>query len=103
MFQAARGRECQVSSKLQPDDSMLIHAEVAETLIGRSSIASWDGSTRGLDSSTALDFARSLRILTDVSRRTSIATLYQAGEGIYEVRQQTLKDALVLTSSIAIR
>ncbi len=50
----------------------------------------WDNSTRGLDASTALDYARSLRILTDVSDRTTITTLYQAGEGIYELMDKVL-------------
>jgi len=40
-------------------------------------------STRGLDASTALDYAKSIRILTDVFRNTSFVSLYQAGEGIY--------------------
>ena len=43
----------------------------------------WDNSTRGLDASTAVDYVRSLRIITDLTGGTSIATLYQAGEGIY--------------------
>lgn len=41
-------------------------------------------STRGLDASTALDYAKSIRILTDVFRNTSFVSLYQAGEGIYQ-------------------
>lgn len=38
--------------------------------------------TRGLDASTALDYAKSLRILTDVFQQTTFSSLYQAGEGI---------------------
>lgn len=48
-------------------------------------LTSWDNSTRGLDSSTALDYVRSLRILTDVAGRTNIVSLYQASESIYDV------------------
>jgi len=57
---------------------------IGEALIGRSSVMAWDNSTRGLDASTALDYAKSLRIMTDLSRRTTIATLYQVSESIYE-------------------
>ncbi|KAK3695733.1 ABC-2 type transporter-domain-containing protein [Podospora appendiculata] len=63
---------------------------IAETLATKSTIACWDNSTRGLDASTALDYARSLRIMTDVSDRTTITTLYQAGEGIYELMDKVL-------------
>lgn len=58
---------------------------IAETLASKATVISWDNSTRGLDASTALDYARSLRIMTDISNRTTITTLYQAGEGIYEL------------------
>jgi len=57
---------------------------IAETLASKAAVICWDNSTRGLDASTALDYAKSLRIMTDVSNRTTIVTLYQAGEGIYE-------------------
>jgi len=40
-------------------------------------------STRGLDSSTALEFVRALRIATDTFRLTSVLCLYQAGESLY--------------------
>ncbi|KAK3372608.1 ABC-2 type transporter-domain-containing protein [Podospora didyma] len=63
---------------------------IAETLATKSTVACWDNSTRGLDASTALDYARSLRIMTDVSDRTTITTLYQAGEGIYELMDKVL-------------
>jgi ATP-binding cassette subfamily G (WHITE) protein 2 (SNQ2) len=41
-------------------------------------------STRGLDASTALDYAKSLRLLTDIMQQTTFVSLYQAGEGIYQ-------------------
>lgn len=63
---------------------------IAETLASKSSVVAWDNSTRGLDASTALDYARSLRIMTDVSNRTTFVTLYQAGEGIYDVMDKVL-------------
>ncbi len=63
---------------------------VAETLATKSTVVCWDNSTRGLDSSTALDFARSLRIMTDVSGRTTLVTLYQAGEDIFKLMDKVL-------------
>ncbi|TIA85326.1 hypothetical protein E3P99_04025 [Wallemia hederae] len=58
---------------------------IAETLITRASVMCWDNSTRGLDASTAVDYVKSLRIITDLTGGTSVATLYQAGEGIYDL------------------
>ncbi|KAK6197215.1 hypothetical protein LQW54_010831 [Pestalotiopsis sp. IQ-011] len=43
----------------------------------------WDNSTRGLDASNALDFAKVLRKSADEHKRSIIATLYQAGNGIF--------------------
>lgn len=63
---------------------------IAETLASKPTVIAWDNSTRGLDASTALDYARSLRIMTDISNRTTLVTLYQAGEGIYEVMDKVL-------------
>lgn len=63
---------------------------IAETLATKSTVVAWDNSTRGLDASTALDYANSLRVMTDVSNRTTLVTLYQAGEGIYKVMDKVL-------------
>ncbi|KAE9401914.1 pleiotropic drug resistance ABC transporter [Gymnopus androsaceus JB14] len=58
---------------------------IAEMMTTRARVQSWDNSTRGLDASTALDFVRSLRVMTDVLGQTTFVTLYQAGEGIYDL------------------
>lgn len=63
---------------------------IAETLATKSTVLCWDNSTRGLDASTALDYAHSLRIMTDVSNRATLVTLYQAGEGIYTLMDKVL-------------
>lgn len=63
---------------------------IAETLATKSTVVCWDNSTRGLDASTALDYANSLRIMTDISNRTTLVTLYQAGEQIYELMDKVL-------------
>jgi ABC-type multidrug transport system ATPase subunit len=56
----------------------------------RAVVQSWDNSTRGLDASTALDYAKSLRILADITKSAVFTSLYQAGEGIYEVCDKVL-------------
>ncbi|KAH9815156.1 pleiotropic drug resistance ABC transporter [Melampsora americana] len=57
---------------------------IAEMFTTRACVLSWDNSTRGLDASTALSYAKSLRIMTNIFKTTMFVTLYQAGEGIYE-------------------
>jgi ABC-type multidrug transport system ATPase subunit len=63
---------------------------IIETLATRGSIYCWDNSTRGLDASTALEWARALRAMTDVLGLTTIVTLYQAGNGIYDLFDKIL-------------
>ncbi|KAF8899244.1 ABC-transporter [Infundibulicybe gibba] len=58
---------------------------IAEMMATRARVQCWDNSTRGLDASTALDFVKSLRVMTDVLGQTTFATFYQAGEGIYDL------------------
>jgi ATP-binding cassette, subfamily G (WHITE), member 2, SNQ2 len=41
--------------------------------------------TRGLDASTALKFGQTLRIITDLSKTTTIVSLYQASETLYSL------------------
>ncbi|KAI5289922.1 hypothetical protein KEM54_002895 [Ascosphaera aggregata] len=57
---------------------------IIETLATRGSVYCWDNSTRGLDASTALAWAKAIRAITDILGLASIVTLYQAGNGIYE-------------------
>ena len=63
---------------------------IAEVLAAGSSVQCFDNSTRGLDSSTALDFVRALRTLTDVGDPTTMATLYQSGENLYNFFDKVL-------------
>lgn len=56
---------------------------ILETLATRASVFCWDNSTRGLDASTALEYTKAVRALTDIFGLASIITLYQAGNGIY--------------------
>jgi ATP-binding cassette subfamily G (WHITE) protein 2 (SNQ2) len=82
---------------------------IIEVLATKASVFCWDNSTRGqsclkgkacdeltlttgLDASTALQWAQAVRTITDVLGLTSIITLYQAGNGIYDL----MDDVLVL-------
>ncbi|KAF4973175.1 hypothetical protein FZEAL_9392 [Fusarium zealandicum] len=63
---------------------------IIETLATRGSVFCWDNSTRGLDASTALEYTKAVRALTDVLGLASIVTLYQAGNGIYDLFDKVL-------------
>jgi ATP-binding cassette subfamily G (WHITE) protein 2 (SNQ2) len=80
---------------------------IAEMMSTRARVQCWDNPTRGLDASTALDFIKSLRIMTDVLGQTNLVTLYaskcdfrrlladlqpryQASEGIYNLFDRVL-------------
>ena len=63
---------------------------ILEVMAARGSICFWDNSTRGLDANTALQFVRAVRKLTDLFGLTSVLTLYQAGNGIYETFDKIL-------------
>lgn len=56
---------------------------ISEAMLGRGSIDCWDCSTRGLDAASALDYAKSLRVITQTLKKTTLATFYQASESIY--------------------
>jgi ATP-binding cassette, subfamily G (WHITE), member 2, PDR len=58
---------------------------IAEMALAGAPIAAWDNSTRGLDSQTALEFVRSLRIAADIGGLTSLIAIYQASQAIYDM------------------
>ncbi|KAG8789944.1 hypothetical protein FRC12_013096 [Ceratobasidium sp. 428] len=58
---------------------------IAEMMATRARIGCWDNSTRGLDASTALEFVRALRIATDIGHSTTIVSIYQASESLYQL------------------
>ena len=58
---------------------------IAEAALGGSPIQCWDNSTRGLDSATALEFVKTLRISTSLAGSTAIVAIYQASQAIYDV------------------
>ena len=51
---------------------------IAEQMATRSSINMWDGSTRGLDASSALDYVKSLRVQTNLLKKATMVSIYQA-------------------------
>ncbi|KAG8863780.1 hypothetical protein FRB96_007617 [Tulasnella sp. 330] len=57
---------------------------IAEVLTSHAAIQCWDNATRGLDANTALEYARIMRILADVTKNTVLVSLYQAGNQIYD-------------------
>jgi ABC-type multidrug transport system ATPase subunit/ABC-type multidrug transport system permease subunit len=57
---------------------------ILECLTTRASVYCWDNSTRGLDASTALEYVKAIRAMTDILGLSTIVTLYQAGNGIYD-------------------
>lgn len=63
---------------------------ILESLASDASVTAWDGSTRGLDSSSALDFVRSLRIMTNACQRATLVSLYQASDEIYNLMDKVL-------------
>ncbi|KIX08400.1 uncharacterized protein Z518_03056 [Rhinocladiella mackenziei CBS 650.93] len=58
---------------------------LAEMSLAGAPIAAWDNSTRGLDSQTALEFVRSIRIAADIAGLTSLIAIYQASQAIYDL------------------
>lgn len=63
---------------------------IIETLASRGSVYCWDNSTRGLDASTALEYTKGVRAMTDIFGLSSIVTLYQAGNGIFNLFDKVL-------------
>ncbi|KAI4146618.1 MAG: hypothetical protein L6R39_003391 [Caloplaca ligustica] len=63
---------------------------IIETLATRGSVFCWDNSTRGLDANTALQYTKAIRAMTDVVGLTSVVSLYQAGNGIYDLFDKVL-------------
>ncbi len=63
---------------------------IIETLTTGATVIGWDNSSRGLDASTALDYAKSMRVLTDTLESTTFISLYQASEAIWELFDRVL-------------
>lgn len=57
---------------------------IAEAMITKASTQMWDNSTKGLDASTALEYVKSIRTLTNMTKISTAVALYQAGESLYQ-------------------
>lgn len=62
---------------------------IAEVILNMSRMHCWDNSTRGLDSATALEFVRTLRLAADIGETTAIVSLYQASQDAFDVSYNT--------------
>lgn len=58
---------------------------IAEVTLNQSAIQCWDNSTKGLDSATALEFAKTLKLSTQLNGTTAIVSTYQASQSAYDV------------------
>lgn len=57
---------------------------IAEALACQGTVYCWDNATRGLDASTALEYAQAIRTSTHFTKSTAFVTLYQASQNIYD-------------------
>lgn len=58
---------------------------IAEVVLAGATIQCWDNSTRGLDSATALEFIKTLKIASDISGASVFVSLYQASQDAYDL------------------
>ncbi len=63
---------------------------IVESLAADPSVVAWDNTTRGLDAASAIDYARSLRIMTDTCGKATIVSLYQASDAVFELMDTLL-------------
>ncbi|KAG6000801.1 hypothetical protein E4U43_001501 [Claviceps pusilla] len=63
---------------------------IAEAMIARASVQGWDNSSKGLDASTALEYVRSIRTMTNMADVSTAVSLYQAGESLYDLADKVL-------------
>ena len=58
---------------------------IAEMALTGALFGTWDNSTRGLDSATALEFVRGLRTSADVTGTSHAVAIYQASQSVYDL------------------
>lgn len=63
---------------------------IAEVALSGAPLQCWDNSTRGLDSATALEFVKTLRMNTDLAGSTACLAIYQAPQAAYDVFQKAI-------------
>lgn len=60
---------------------------IAEVMLSGSPLQCWDNSTRGLDSATALEFVKTIKMATDLGQTAAVVAIYQASQAAYDVSQ----------------
>ncbi|KAF5001042.1 hypothetical protein FDECE_11076 [Fusarium decemcellulare] len=63
---------------------------IAEAMITRASVQGWDNSSKGLDASTAVEYVKSIRAMTNMADTSTAVSLYQAGETLYGLVDKVL-------------
>lgn len=58
---------------------------IAEAQLNGSPIQCWDNSTRGLDSANALEFCKTLRLMSKYTGTMAAVAIYQASQNAYNV------------------
>ncbi|KAH8695317.1 ABC-2 type transporter-domain-containing protein [Talaromyces proteolyticus] len=58
---------------------------IAEVMLSQSPLQCWDNSTRGLDSATALEFVKTLKLATNLGNTTAVVAIYQASQAAYDI------------------
>ncbi|KKK17140.1 ATP-binding cassette transporter [Aspergillus rambellii] len=58
---------------------------IAEMAVTGSPFGAWDNSTRGLDSASALEFAKALRVSANIAGTCHAVAIYQASQAIYDI------------------
>lgn len=58
---------------------------IAEVALAQSPLQCWDNSTRGLDSATAVEFIKTIRLAVDIFEVAAVVSLYQAPQQAYDV------------------
>jgi len=58
---------------------------IAEVALSGSPLQCWDNSTRGLDSATAHEFVKTVRLSSSYQGAAAVVAIYQASQDIYDV------------------
>ncbi|CAL5870648.1 uncharacterized protein PFLUO_LOCUS4888 [Penicillium psychrofluorescens] len=58
---------------------------IAEMALSGAPVGGWDNSTRGLDSASALEFVKALRVSSNLTGSCHAVAIYQASQAIYDV------------------
>lgn len=73
---------------------------IAEAALSGSPLQCWDNCTRGLDSSNAIEFCKTLRLSTELLGASACVAIYQAPQSAYNVRIRPLKVYRTFTDEV---